>query len=404
MTASPRSPTHHPAAEHCLPTTPLQKFGVVVCRIVIPLWLIMGPVMKLQSMNPKLLPPPVLAVIDWAAGTLGVATVDAYDPALRVIVLAEIAIALAMAFAPRLTRFLAVSTLGLFCVILGLVLLKGADSCGCFGESGPPPWAMLLVDGALLVGAIFLPLPACRASAAGTVGTAVAALIIGAAVATTAPGHRVTLEPPGPPPAEPSSASPTPGDANPTPSSTPQPPTPPASNPPRSGDGTPSGDGTSAAPPQAATQVTPWPPPPTEAKPYYDAVPSEWVGKRLDAQEVPLLLDRRTLKVNPNQGRMHVVFIREDCEHCHEMLEKYFSLPKLDTPTLLVVVPDATGSTLDNPCVDCSKASLLKGPIWMFTTPLVLTVEDGVVLAGIDATKADDPEAVRAVLNARKTP
>jgi hypothetical protein len=325
-------------------------------------------------------------------------------------VLAEIAIALAMAFAPRLTRFLAVSTLGLFCVILGLVLLKGADSCGCFGESGPPPWAMLVVDGALLVGAIFLPLPACRASAAGTVGTAVAALIIGAAVATTAPGHRVTLEPDGLPPTEPSSTSPNSSGTGPERSTPPEPPTPPATNPTASEDGTssghgaPSGDGSSAAPPQAATQVTPWPPPPTEAKPYYDAVPSEWVGKRLDAQEVPLLLDRRTLKINPNQGRMHVVFIREDCEHCHEMLEKYFSLPKLDTPTLLVVVPDATGSTLENPCVDCSKATLLKGPIWMFTTPLVLTVEDGVVLAGIDATKADDPEAVRAVLNARKTP
>ena len=115
------------------------------------------------------------------------------------------------------------------------------------------------------------------------------------------------------------------------------------------------------------------------------------------------LIIQRPLPVNPNAGRMHVVFIREDCDHCHELLNSYFS-GKLGTPTMCVVVPDATGELLENPCTECTKATLPGGGriTYVFTTPVLLTLQDGVVVGVCQGPEIDKPEAVRATLNAGK--
>ncbi len=246
--------------------------GAIVSRLIVPAWLLAGAVFKMISMNPKLLPPPVLDTVSWLAGTIGQPVTEVYEPALRTIIMAEIALALTMMLAPRLSKFLAASVLVLFCGILAMALMSGAKDCGCFGKGGPPPWAMLAIDGALLLAVLALPMPKTTRSCTATLATAAGALVVGAAVAWTAPGIGETAiepladpaltqaagdqqsastppaDPPSEPPTEPSA---TPPSAPPTAPTDTQPPT--------------------VAPPPPAAAATPWPPSPRTAKPYYDA-------------------------------------------------------------------------------------------------------------------------------------
>jgi hypothetical protein len=92
--------------------------------------------------------------------------------------------------------------------------------------------------------------------------------------------------------------------------------------------------------------------------------------------------------------------MRDDCEHCHELLNSYFSGP-LTTPTTTIAIPDATGELLENPCNECGKATFPKGITYVLSTPVLLTVEDGVVI-GV-CTNSDDANLVRAALNAKRT-
>jgi hypothetical protein len=137
---------------------------------------------------------------------------------------------------------------------------------------------------------------------------------------------------------------------------------------------------------------------PATAKPWYAPEFEKWKGQRLDAQELMLLLPR-PIPVDLNSGRHHVVFIREDCDHCHELLTKYFSGTTLSAPTLTIAIPDATGELLENPCTECTKTTMPKGITYVFSTPALLTVQDGVVV-GV-CTDADDANKVRAALNAK---
>jgi hypothetical protein len=281
--------------------------------------------------------------------------------------------------------------LGLFVVILGVLLASGAATCGCFGKAGPSPAWMLAIDGAMLLGLL------ATAPAAGVTSPsygpvlprAILAAGLGAAIAVLVPARaEVSLD------GDVAAAAGTASTATDTQSaSTPSqatlpPTTAPTTAPP--------------APPAAAAGPRPWPPAPASAKPWYSPEFEKWQGQRFDAQELALIM-QRPLPVNPNEGRLHVVFIREDCDHCHELLNSYFS-GKLATPTLCVVVPDATGELLENPCTECTKATLPGGGkiTWVFTTPVLLTLQDGVIVGVCQGADIDRPEAVRATLNAGK--
>ena len=140
--------------------------GTILCRVVVPCWLLAGAVFKLMEMDWKLLPPPVRSV----SGTIG--ELFGRDPeawldfTMRVIIGSELALAVLMIASARLARPIAVGLLSLFIVILAIVLGQGYDSkiglsslfsgdCGCFGSSGPPPIVMMLIDGALLTLVLF---------------------------------------------------------------------------------------------------------------------------------------------------------------------------------------------------------------------------------------------------------
>lgn len=369
----------------------------ILARGIVPAWIAAGAAFKLWERNPQLLPKPVTDVTDFIfVRTLGIPRETYLDPAMRGMVAVEFACALIMLFAPlAVARRLGIAMLGLFVAILGVLLASGAASCGCFGNAGPSPLWMLVIDGSMLLGLLFaVPTKGATSPSYGPVlPRAILAAGLGAAIAFLVPARAgVSLD----------------GDASAAPPPQPAATTQPATAQPTATQqaATPTGTQQAVAPappaPPAATGTRPWPPAPASAKPWYSPEFEKWQGQRLDAQELALIM-QRPLPVNPNEGRMHVVFIREDCDHCHELLNRYFS-GKLATPTVCVVVPDATGELLENPCTECTKATLPGGGkiTYVFTTPVLLTLQDGVVVGVCQGGDIDRPEAVRAALDAGK--
>jgi hypothetical protein len=360
-------------------TSTRSRIGLVLARGVVPLWIVAGASFKLWERNPQLLPKPVTDVTDaiFVRG-LGFSREAYLGPALRAMIAIEIAWAITMVLGPaRLARWMGIEMLGLFCTILVVLIASGAASCGCFGAGGPSPGWMLAIDATLLVALLACPPGGPRAPAAAdlrrTLAVAAVAAGIGATVVFAVPDRAaVALPADGDAPAQPAPAV-APDPAAPT--------APPATNP--------------QVP--AADAARPWPAQPATAKPWYAPEFAEWKGKRLDEQEV-MLLASRNLPFSLNEGRRHVVFMREDCEHCHALLNAYFSGP-LPAPTVTIAIPDATGDLLENPCGACAKATMPGGITYVFSTPVLLTVQDGVVV-GV-CTDSEDAEAVRAALNAR---
>lgn len=369
---------HTPSAQQSAPNTRNHPAGTLFRRGVVPGWILAGALFKLWERNPQLLPKPVTDVTDFLFVKLAGIPRERYlDPAMRAMVAVEIAAAILIALGPaRLARALSAAMLSLFCLILVILIASGAASCGCFGNSGPSPGWMLAIDGALLVGVLALR-PAAGASASvRPAALLVVAALVGGVTAFAVPAREgVAL----------------PQDSSSQAGATSAPPVAPNAN------TTTSGSGSTGATATAATGAAPWPPMPATAKPWYSPEFAEWKGKRLDSQELMLLVPR-PLPSDLNAGRHHIVLMREDCEHCHALLTKYFS-GTLQTPSLTIAVPDATGELLENPCTDCGKAQFPAGITYVFSTPVLLTVQDGVVV-GV-CTDSEDPEAVRAALNAR---
>ncbi len=388
-TEFPGVPPHAMTTETPAAPSPRHLACKVLARGIVPAWIAAGAAFKLWERNPQLLPKPVTDVTDFVfVRMLGIPRESYLDPAMRGMVAAELAFALIMLFAPlAVARRMGIAMLGLFVVILGVLMASGAASCGCFGNAGPSPTWMLVIDGSMLL-ALVVATPTKGATSPGygpVLPRAILAAGLAAAIAFLVPARaEVALDgtPAVPPQAQQATTAPANEQKPAQPTQAPADPPPPA--------------------PPAAAGTAPWPPAPASAKPWYSPEFEKWPGQRFDAQELALII-QRPLPVNPNAGRMHVVLIREDCDHCHELLNSYFS-GKLSTPTLCVVVPDATGELLENPCTECAKATLPGGGkiTYVFTTPVLLTLQDGVVVGVCQGPEIDRPEAVRAALNAGK--
>ncbi len=333
----------------------------IVCRLVIPLWLLAGAVVKLSERNPKLLPPPVLNVVQFVDGWFVASGVASLDLSMRLIVLGEFALVAVMLCMPRFARLVAIATLSLFCVILLSVITpafldKGFEgawkgSCGCFGSGGPNPVIMLAIDLVLLLLAILSKRRVwAHADLPRSFGmpSAIALTLVGAAIAFAIParGEITIVAPiPDPPSVDPPLVNPQDPPVNPV---------------------------------VVATLPAPWPAMPATAQPYYIPDFASWRGTRLDSQE----LARLTTPAPPpsiNTGTWFVMLYREDCDHCHELLQTYFSGP-LATPTLTISIPDTDpAASLEMPCGECQLRTLVKGPDYVLTTPVLLRVVDGVI-------------------------
>ncbi len=359
-------------------------FGTIMCRGIVPAWLFTGALVKLLDGTPALLPKPVRGIYTWMANLYGMgAEADLtrfFDIALRGTISMEFTLAAAMILLPKFSRALAALVLMLFVGILTSVVISGDASCGCFGSKGPPPIVVLIIDATLLACVLlFKPrIPTTQAKRTGA--------LAGAWVATSAFAVAITFGLP-----LPASITATASTTIPAPSTTT------ATSATNTSAATPTipapttpANTSAAAPilkqlpeqtPATATSSAPssaWPKPPAQLQPYYMPQVEQWVGKPLRSQPLAALI-QQPLPANLEQGRWIVMFYRKDCDHCHEVLEKHFMM-KLPAPTLLVSIPDTNpASELPNPCSECIETSFIKGPEYVVGTPILLSIENGIV-------------------------
>jgi len=141
----------------------------------------------------------------------------------------------------------------------------------------------------------------------------------------------------------------------------------------------------------AAANADPWGAMPTEVEPFYFTDFDAWVGEPLADQDLARLINRpipEALKT----GRGFVMFYRTDCEHCHHMLEQWFTA-SVPAPTVAVQVPDTDpANAMPFPSTIVEKRALPGGPDYVIQTPALFAVRDGVITGF-----ANDPDDVAAV-------
>ncbi len=145
-------------------------------------------------------------------------------------------------------------------------------------------------------------------------------------------------------------------------------------------------------------QVKSWPSPPAQLQGFYVAELGGLVGKRLDENDFGKLIQQPPADLN--QGRKIVIYYRQDCDHCQELMMTHFTGPLL-IPTLAVAIPDADpNGILDMACDTCALAQLVKGPDYVIATPIVLSMQDGVVTCVVE--DVDDAERLEACIRGVK--
>ncbi|MEI6023627.1 MAG: MauE/DoxX family redox-associated membrane protein [Phycisphaerales bacterium] len=396
-------------------------FGTIMCRGIVPAWLFTGALVKLLDGTPALLPKQVRGVYTWIAKIVGMgAEADLtrfFDIALRGTISMEFTLAAAMILLPRFSRAIAALVLTLFVAILVSVVISGDASCGCFGSKGPPPIVVLIIDGSLLACVLFFkPKHATRqAKTTGALaGAWVAASAFAVAITFGLPAKMMVQAQPieNAPPSSTATASttiPAPSKttatitAN-TSATTPTIPTPSKTTATTTANTSATTPTSKQLPAQTAATATSsasssaWPKPPAQLQPYYMPQVEQWVGKPLRSQPLAALI-QQPLPTNLEQGRWIVMFFRKDCDHCHEVLEKHFMV-KLPAPTLLISIPDTNpASELPNPCTECIETSFIKGPEYVVGTPILMSIENGIVKRVCIDT--DNRESLEATLQFR---
>ena len=368
-------------------------FGTIMCRGIVPAWLFTGALVKLLDGTPALLPKPVRGIYTWMANLYGMgAEADLtrfFDIALRGTISMEFTLAAAMLLLPKFSRALAALVLMLFVGILTSVVISGDASCGCFGSKGPPPIVVLIIDATLLACVLlFKPrIPTTQAKRTGALaGAWVATSAFAVAITFGLPAKMMVQAQPienSPPPttATASTTIPKPTTTSATNTSAATPTIPAPTTPANTSAAAPISKQLPAQTPATASSSAPssaWPKPPVQLQPYYMPQVEQWVGKPLRSQPLAALI-QQPLPANLEQGRWIVMFYRKDCDHCHEVLEKHFMV-KLPAPTLLVSIPDTNpASELPNPCSECIETSFIKGPEYVVGTPILLSIENGIV-------------------------
>lgn len=160
-------------------------------------------------------------------------------------------------------------------------------------------------------------------------------------------------------------------------------PAPEPAGPPAAGDSTP------------VTNADPWGDMPTEVEPFYFTDFEAWVGQPLASQSIARLINR-PIPEALKSGRGFVMLYRSDCEHCHHMLEQWFTT-SVPAPTVAVQVPDTDpANAMPFPSTIVEKRALPAGPDYVIQTPALFAIRDGMVTGF--ASDPDDVAAVEACL------
>jgi len=309
--------------------------AVALARVVVPLWLMIGGVLKLIELSPADLP---AAMIKWC-GALGIDLMFV----LRFQIAVEFIVAGVMVLLPPLARWVGIAMLAAFMPVLIGDIALGASSCGCFGSIKVSPWVTIVTDVTFLFGllvfgrreprlALSPKLPTSRVLMAG----AWSLLSVVAAFGLPAPAPTA-------------------------------------------------GAGSDAGPAATVSDVMPALP----ADGYYLPRYHEWIGRGF--RQLDVASWTRNLPDDIEIGSQYVIFFRKDCEHCHELMEVFFS-GSLEQPTTAIAVPERDGFPTENlqpfVCSDCRVAELPAGIDWFFQTPVLVRLTNGVVecAAEVDAT------------------
>jgi len=309
--------------------------AVALARVIVPLWFVVGAVLKLMDLSPTHLP---AALIKWCGG-LGIDLMFV----LRFEIAAELIVAVVMVLLPPLSRWIGVAMLTAFIPVLIGDLLLGASSCGCFGAVKVSPWVTLVMDVTFLLGLLVLgrreprlamtrDLPTSKVLIAGVWSL----LSVVVAFGLSAPGATV------------------PGDIA----------------------------GSVVESPGSAALSLP-------ADGYYMPQYQDWIGRPF--AELDVAKWASNLPDDLIFGSQYVIFYRKDCEHCHELMALYFS-GSLELPTTAISVPERHGYPTENlqpfDCPECRLAELPAGIDWFLQTPVLVRLVDAAVecAAEVDAT------------------
>jgi hypothetical protein len=293
---------------------------MVVTYGLVPAWLLAGALTKLADLSPLTLP---VILLQW----LGPTGID-LGFVLRFAIAAELTVVVVIWLLPRLARLVSLVMLGAFLPILAGDLFLGAASCGCFGSVELHPGVTLILDLGLFLGVLILgrgveplmmpaSLPTRQTLAAGLATIAMFAVAFGRPAPTRTE--------------------------------------------------------TAAAPEVAASTVA------LPASGYYMPDYNAWLGQPFTELDIASWITG--LPPDLAEGQQYLLFYRKDCEHCHELMEVYFS-SELPLPTTAVAVPERDGFPevgLTLPCADCRTAQLPAGVDWFMQTPVLVRITDGVV-------------------------
>ncbi len=141
--------------------------------------------------------------------------------------------------------------------------------------------------------------------------------------------------------------------------------------------------------------VDPWGPMPKTVEPNYFTDFEEWIGKPLASQPLARIMTR-PIPEYLKTGRGYVMYYRADCEHCHHMLEQWFT-ESVPGPTVAVEVPDTDpADAMPFPSTLVERRKFPKGPNYVISTPALFAIKDGIVTGF--ASDPDDAESVEACL------
>ncbi|MBC24037.1 MAG: hypothetical protein CMJ32_09010 [Phycisphaerae bacterium] len=339
--------------------SPAQLIGFILCRLIVPCWVLLGAVFKLVEGNPLLLPKPIIELLSWSASTLGIQNPEAWLGFwMSAIIAVELAAAVLMFLLARAARWIAASILVIFMLTLLVLMIQQLanggfselwkGTCGCLGNSSPRPWVMFLIDGAMLVGVLALKPPPATTGSGENRGLGIAA-IAGCIIAFIVPfviGTGGTSVP---------------------------------EVAPNGGEVQASGDG--------------WPEPPPVA-PFYFPQFDQWLGTPLSSQPLAQQINR-PLPSDIDEGTWLLVFYSPTCDHCYEFLSNYFAESPLPHRTIVVELPAEEGNpVMGMPCGDCIEHKLPPDSQYVLTPPAMLRIEDGIVECAIFDGSIDDPVAV----------
>lgn len=310
------------------------RIGVVATQVVLPIWLLVGAYFKLADLSPANLP----VVLVKGLGSLGIDL----NFVLRFSISVELIVVAIVWLLPQLSRLVSGVLLTCFMPILVGDMMLGAASCGCFGPVQVPPIVTFIIDGLLLVGVVYFgrfapslrmtpQLPLLRTLIAGVC----VILSFSIAFGIDAVGVKTEIEV------------------------------------------------------EDVTEEGPTVSLPAEG--YYLPDYTTWEGRDWDSLDLASWV--QDAPGDLSTGRHYVILFRKDCEHCHELLEVYFSGP-LDFPATVIAVPERDGFPTEGvqemPCEECRHAELPAGVDWFFNTPVLVRLQDGLVECAAEVS-AEDP-------------